>query len=451
MADFGNIDKLIIDSTLSPDLPGSGVVVYADTQFLRVVNTTSDLPVIANPMTNQGDVIVAGASGVPQRLAKGTANQVFAMDGSGTNETWTTLNYQASNANLTSLSGLANTKGSLLAMNGTALTELGVGTDGQVIVANSATSTGLGWSSTAAAGVSSLTFAQNSGIQLNNSTGALTGKQKPILWIYSSVDGGTYVGGNGSYGTYWNWQEAISIDPSASLINANPNTKPSTFTAPFSGLYSFILSCTKVAAGPIMVVLNTTTGVGTYFEDLSQGASVIVQFNAGDSFVICADKGTVSSYISPGTLSIQYLGDSNPLISPNSGTQFTAGPFSGSGNLTIGTFTIPSDYLPGSNAVLTWNYNCTGLLAPGTGTYVYNFGIFRSGFTTPLSQQTYTFATGSTDPTSYNLTTQNITTYFSGVFVPGETITCGFQSPGSEGGVTSVNLFVYPFQYVSNT
>lgn len=45
---------------------------------------------LTNPMTTQGDLIVGGASGVPARLAKGTANQVLSMDGTGTNEVWAT-------------------------------------------------------------------------------------------------------------------------------------------------------------------------------------------------------------------------------------------------------------------------------------------------------------------------------------------------------------------------
>ena len=43
---------------------------------------------MANPMTTAGDIIVGGTSGAPARMAKGSANDVLAMDALGTGEQW---------------------------------------------------------------------------------------------------------------------------------------------------------------------------------------------------------------------------------------------------------------------------------------------------------------------------------------------------------------------------
>ena len=58
--------------------------------------------------------------------------------------------YVAPNANLTAISGLAVTKGSILVANGTAITEIGVGTDGQILTAASGQATGVQWANNSA-------------------------------------------------------------------------------------------------------------------------------------------------------------------------------------------------------------------------------------------------------------------------------------------------------------
>ena len=45
---------------------------------------------MTNPMTAQGDIIIAGAGGTPTRLAKGTAGQVLTMNSGGTAPEWQT-------------------------------------------------------------------------------------------------------------------------------------------------------------------------------------------------------------------------------------------------------------------------------------------------------------------------------------------------------------------------
>ena len=51
----------------------------------------SDLGGAANPMTSVGDMIVGGPSGVPTRLAKGSAGQFFCMDDDGIEPEWKTV------------------------------------------------------------------------------------------------------------------------------------------------------------------------------------------------------------------------------------------------------------------------------------------------------------------------------------------------------------------------
>lgn len=146
-----------------------------------------------NPMSAAADMVVGGVLGAPARLAKGTANQVLAMNGGATAQVWTTLSipsttakyivqtadasvpnaqalgalttgllknttttgvlsigvagtdYVAPNARLTDVAGFNTTKGGVVTANGTNLTQLAVGTNGQVLTAASGQTTGLQW------------------------------------------------------------------------------------------------------------------------------------------------------------------------------------------------------------------------------------------------------------------------------------------------------------------
>jgi hypothetical protein len=59
----------------------------ADLNVLGIVKQAGNA---LNPMTTAWDLIVGGVSGVPARLAKGTANQVLTMDGTATTFGWAT-------------------------------------------------------------------------------------------------------------------------------------------------------------------------------------------------------------------------------------------------------------------------------------------------------------------------------------------------------------------------
>ena len=366
--------------------------------------------------------------------------------------------YVAPNANLTSLAGLATTKGGILAMNGTALTELGVGSNGQVIVANSATPTGLDWSSTAAAGVSSLSATQHSGIQVSASTGAVTVKNRPVIWQYTTAGGVTYTGGGSSIGTYIEYWETVISDPSAIMLADNTSGYQDVFTAPFTGMYKFILSINLGADVPIGIwnsIQNPTGDINklVYFNNGTYGSEVIIQANALDTLVICAGGGGVSGTSSGNTtVTIEYLGPSNPLFSPNSGNPYTFGPLVGlySPPYSIGTFTIPSDYFSGSSATWSWNWTATGMTGPIVGATNYTLGVWRGtpGSGTLLSSQVYPYQDGDPQPSTINATAHNVVTYASTVFVPGETITLAIEIDATE-SLTLGNFYVYPFNYVN--
>lgn len=56
------------------------------------VNANGNYELITgNPMTTAGDIIYAGAGGVPTRLAKGTAGQFLVMNAGGTAPEWQTV------------------------------------------------------------------------------------------------------------------------------------------------------------------------------------------------------------------------------------------------------------------------------------------------------------------------------------------------------------------------
>lgn len=126
-----------------PD-PGSSA---GSTKFLREDASwaTPSGTGMSNPMTTQDDIIVGGASGTPTRLAKGSDSQVLTVDPTTHHLVWATPS--------SGFSDPTTTKGDLI-VHGSSTTRLGVGSDGQVLTADSAQSLGVKWA-TAAAGTPS--------------------------------------------------------------------------------------------------------------------------------------------------------------------------------------------------------------------------------------------------------------------------------------------------------
>lgn len=130
-------DVISADSSGAPGRLGvgsNGQVLIADSTQTLGVKWGADA--VANPMTTQDDVIVGGASGVPARLAKGSDGQVLTVNASTHHVDWETPS--------TGFADPTTTKGDLI-VHGTSTTRLGVGSDTQVLTADSTQTLGVKW------------------------------------------------------------------------------------------------------------------------------------------------------------------------------------------------------------------------------------------------------------------------------------------------------------------
>jgi len=117
------------------------VILQADTgKLYKCTNATgpvwAEVDAMTGVMTTEGDIIYQGAS-APARLAKGTAGQRLQMNAGATAPEW--------------VSPELTTKGDLLVY-GSALSRLGVGSNGQVLTADSAQALGVKWATPTAGG-----------------------------------------------------------------------------------------------------------------------------------------------------------------------------------------------------------------------------------------------------------------------------------------------------------
>jgi hypothetical protein len=126
---------------------GYGVETF-DANGNRITTTSpgSGGGIQASIFNAKGDLIAATANDTAARLAVGSNGQVLGADsGESTGLRWATLTYLSAT--------LADAKGDLLAASAAdTITRLAVGTNGQVLTADSAEATGVKWATPAAAG-----------------------------------------------------------------------------------------------------------------------------------------------------------------------------------------------------------------------------------------------------------------------------------------------------------
>ena len=73
---------------MGSDITAEDLTLQDNTVDNNTITVTEMIAKMTNPMTTQGDVIYGGASGLPTRLAKGTASQVLAMNAGATAPEW---------------------------------------------------------------------------------------------------------------------------------------------------------------------------------------------------------------------------------------------------------------------------------------------------------------------------------------------------------------------------
>ena len=145
---------------------------------ITVDNTDPANPVVAStatgsPTTTQGDIIQRGAS-ADERLAIGTALQILQVNAGAT-----ALEYVAAPSG----AGTLTTKGDLESFT-TVQTRLPVGTNDQVLTADSTAASGVAWKAPGAAPAFEGALVTNTGSQTVNST------TSPLTWDNESYDVG---------------------------------------------------------------------------------------------------------------------------------------------------------------------------------------------------------------------------------------------------------------------
>ena len=125
-------------------------------------STAYEVPLtFSTGLTRTTNTITVNATQNITKLSNLTSNGFVKTSGSDGTLSVDTGSYQPLNNNLTGISATSNAKGSLLVHNGTAWVSLGVGTNGQLVQADSAQSAGVKWTTVSGAG--DVTAASNFG------------------------------------------------------------------------------------------------------------------------------------------------------------------------------------------------------------------------------------------------------------------------------------------------
>jgi hypothetical protein len=120
------------------------------------------------PMTTQDDLIIGGASGVPSRLAKGTDGQVLTVDPTTHHLVWATPSAGSGDV---ATDTIWDAKGDLAGGTGAnTAARLPVGSNGQVLTADSGETTGMKWAAAGGGGVDWSADINESGASFTNFT-----------------------------------------------------------------------------------------------------------------------------------------------------------------------------------------------------------------------------------------------------------------------------------------
>ena len=136
--------SLLVKEGTAPSSPAAGdqrLFIDSSDHLLKYKNSSGTVSSVGggltDPMTTRGDIIVRNSSNTTARLAIGAAGKILSSD--GTDISWGL--------------GPLTTKGDLIATTGSALNRLAVGSDGQVLTADAASTNGIKWAAAGGGGV----------------------------------------------------------------------------------------------------------------------------------------------------------------------------------------------------------------------------------------------------------------------------------------------------------
>lgn len=285
-------DSAVTSKLITGFSSGAGAVAGTDT-ILQAINKLdgNTAAKMTNPMTTAEDLIKGGASGTPTRLAVGSNGQCLTVSGGSVG--WGTCG----------TSSPLTTKGDLYTYD-TGNARLPVGTNGQVLSANSAQATGLEWITPASGGDASTNTATSvdSEVALFSGTGGKTLKRATGTG-YAKLASGVLSA------------QSTPI-PSADVnggrtINAQTGTSYTFALSDGSGAGGFpLVTASNAAAQTYTVPPNSSVAfpVGTQIDLVQQGAGAVtiapgsgVTINAANGVTTLANQYTAASLVKTAT------------------------------------------------------------------------------------------------------------------------------------------------------
>ena len=262
-------------------------------------------PAFTNPMTTQDDVIVGGVSGVPGRLGKGTDGQVLTVDPVTHHLLWDTPAFTSP----------LTTKGDILG-HSTLDARVPIGTNGQVLVADSTQTLGLKWA--ASGGVSQLASITAASAAIANTETVVVSASLAANTITAGMSFRIVAAGVGTTGLIPG-NDTFRIRIGATTLTGTipatvaPAATASVTAQPFS--FEAIITCrTAGASGAIIGVAtalsdNVTTGLFALLVDVNTTtATVALDTTAVNLLEFTFQSGAATSSITFHVATIEQLG-----------------------------------------------------------------------------------------------------------------------------------------------